>query len=163
MTQHQNEFMCPPQCFQQYRLPSITELPLSSNTRSFLLTLTLTSFSMEKSIQRPIKLTEATRQLCGTEKSTSPTKQSQHEAKQPFFFYGSLQDPTILKHVLTLKEQPILRPATVHGFRLKLWGPYPALLDGESDAMIPGMIYEINSSQQIEQLQTYETNLYTPN
>lgn len=44
------------------------------------------------------------------------------------FFYGTLSLPHILQRVLSLDSAPILLPATIEGYTLKMWGPYPALI-----------------------------------
>ncbi|MCJ1264034.1 hypothetical protein MMC22_003905 [Lobaria immixta] len=44
------------------------------------------------------------------------------------FFYGTLMDPTTLQWVLELPSPPVLRPATVTGFAVKMWGVYPVLI-----------------------------------
>ncbi|CAG7915908.1 unnamed protein product [Penicillium olsonii] len=46
------------------------------------------------------------------------------------FFYGTLMDPDTLCKVLGLsRPPPLMRPARIIGYQIKLWGPYPALLD----------------------------------
>lgn len=52
-------------------------------------------------------------------------------AKELYFFYGSLMFPRMLQHVLDLPELPELKPAHIVGLHMKVWGPYPALVDGE--------------------------------
>ncbi|THH27239.1 hypothetical protein EUX98_g6949 [Antrodiella citrinella] len=44
------------------------------------------------------------------------------------FFYGTLSLPHVLQRVLGLNEAPILLPASIKGFSIKMWGPYPALI-----------------------------------
>lgn len=77
-----------------------------------------------------------------------------------FFFYGSLMDPATLGKVLNLSERPILQPAKVIGYHYKLWGPYPALLDGPCGAEVHGAAFEIESAEQVKLLQDYETEHY---
>ena len=60
--------------------------------------------------------------------------------KELFFFYGTLMDPTTLTKVLNLTEPPISHPATTAGYHIKLWGAYPALLDGPCGAKIEGVV-----------------------
>ena len=66
-------------------------------------------------------------------------------------------DPTTLDKVLHLSERPILQPATITGFYCKLWGQYPALLDGPRGAKIEGVAFEVKTAEQINLLQDYET------
>ena len=44
------------------------------------------------------------------------------------FFYGTLSLPHILQRVLELDQTPVLLPASVTGYQLRMWGPYPALV-----------------------------------
>ncbi|CAI7635483.1 unnamed protein product [Penicillium pancosmium] len=46
-----------------------------------------------------------------------------------YFINSTLADPTILREVLSLETEPQLRPASIIGYRCKLWGRHPALLD----------------------------------
>ncbi|KAJ5208950.1 hypothetical protein N7449_003329 [Penicillium cf. viridicatum] len=77
------------------------------------------------------------------------------------FFYGTLMDPHTLCQVLKSSERPrIMRRARVTGFEIKLWGPYPALLDGEPFRSVDGMAYEILSKTELDRLAAYETDKY---
>ncbi|KAJ5112248.1 hypothetical protein N7532_000293 [Penicillium argentinense] len=77
------------------------------------------------------------------------------------FFYGTLMDPDILSRVLkSSKKPPIMHRARVMGYQVKLWGLYPALLDGESLNPVDGMAYELRSQTQLDRLATYETEQY---
>ncbi|CAL1710967.1 unnamed protein product [Somion occarium] len=50
------------------------------------------------------------------------------------FFYGTLSLPHVLKRVLSLTNTPPLQSAFVFGYSVKMWGPYPALVQlKESD------------------------------
>lgn len=71
-------------------------------------------------------------------------------------------DPSFLSEVLNLSEKPILRPAKLVGYSLKLWGPYPALIDGPPEAVVQGMVYEVKSEKHGARLADYETNAYAP-
>lgn len=79
------------------------------------------------------------------------------EAKELYFFYGSLMFPRMLQHVLDLPELPELKPAEVVGLHVKMWGPYPALVNGEPGEVVKGMAYEVEGSEQKEKLARYET------
>ena len=57
------------------------------------------------------------------------------------FFYGTLMDPDILSKVLrSSKPLPIMRPARITGYEIKLWGPYPALIDDKPLHPVDGMV-----------------------
>ncbi|CAI7570381.1 unnamed protein product [Penicillium discolor] len=60
------------------------------------------------------------------------------------------------------ERPPVMRRARVIGYEIKLWGPYPALLDGEPFHLVDGMTYEILSQTQLDQLAAYETDKYQP-
>jgi gamma-glutamylcyclotransferase (GGCT)/AIG2-like uncharacterized protein YtfP len=82
-----------------------------------------------------------------------------------WFFYGSLMDPSTLQSVLSLAERPKLRPANLPGYHLKMWGQYPALIDGRPLLTVPGMVFEAGehnerSKDVLAKLQTYEGENY---
>ena len=77
-----------------------------------------------------------------------------------FFFYGSLMDDQQLKKVLRLKSPPVLRPASVVGYSIKLWGPYPALIDGPPGNVVNGVVYEVQQEEHEKRLSYYETDAY---
>jgi hypothetical protein len=52
---------------------------------------------------------------------------------------------------------PELKPAEVVGLRVKMWGPYPALVEGEPGAVVRGMAYDVEGAEQKENLANYET------
>lgn len=81
-------------------------------------------------------------------------------SKEYYFFYGSLMDPKVLRRVLQLDERPVLTPAMIVGYKIKMWGPYPALLHGEETETIRGMVYEVEGTTGRDRLQAYETNRY---
>lgn len=70
--------------------------------------------------------------------------------------------PFFFSKVLNLPEKPILRPAELIGYPLKLWGQYPALVDGPAGAVVEGMGCEIESERHAEKLVRYETRAYRP-
>lgn len=78
----------------------------------------------------------------------------------PFFFYGSLADPLLLKSVLQSATPPISRPARVQFYKIKLWGQYPALVSGPPDSYVDGMICIIETAEQQKKLERYETDVY---
>ncbi|PKY05123.1 hypothetical protein P168DRAFT_235402, partial [Aspergillus campestris IBT 28561] len=77
------------------------------------------------------------------------------------FLYGTLMDPQTLCRVLKLsRPEPVMRRAKVVGYETKLWGPYPALVDGEPLCSVDGMACEIFSRTQLDRLAEYETDKY---
>lgn len=81
--------------------------------------------------------------------------------RQYCFFYGTLMDPETLAQVLRISDSPpIMRRAKVIGYDIKLWGPYPALVDGRPLRPVNGMAFEILSKTQLDRLVSYETEKY---
>ncbi|KAI1740914.1 hypothetical protein F4680DRAFT_418105 [Xylaria scruposa] len=77
-----------------------------------------------------------------------------------YFFYGTLAKPEILKHILDLQEEPLLRPAKIIGYKLAYWGQYRALVDGEPGEEVLGFAYEVQTIEHEFKLARYETNAY---
>ena len=77
-----------------------------------------------------------------------------------YFFYGTLTRPEVLSHILSLKETPVLRPASIEGYSLAMWGQYKTLLDGPPCNIVEGAAYQVQSEEDEEKLQYYETNAY---
>ena len=84
-----------------------------------------------------------------------------------YFVYGSLMDPTTLKAVIAARGPPMLRPATISGYHIKMWGRYPALLDSldsQPPPTIHGMAFEIDrfehAGRMCQRLQEYEGSKY---
>jgi len=77
-----------------------------------------------------------------------------------YFFYGSLMDEKQLAKVLRLDSPPVLRPASVVGYSIKMWGPYPTLVDGPTDNVVNGVVYEVQKEDHEKRLAYYETNAY---
>ena len=69
-------------------------------------------------------------------------------------------DPATLVKVLHLSEPPTLQPARVTGYQCKLWGQYPALLDGPPGAKVEGVAFEVETAEQVKLLQDYVTKRY---
>ncbi|KAL2015035.1 hypothetical protein VTK56DRAFT_6439 [Thermocarpiscus australiensis] len=78
-----------------------------------------------------------------------------------YFFYGTLMNPNILKHVLDLKIKPVLRPGKVYGYELAKWGDYHALIDSEPGRVVTGCAYLVQSVEEEYKLAYYETNAYS--
>jgi gamma-glutamylcyclotransferase (GGCT)/AIG2-like uncharacterized protein YtfP len=82
---------------------------------------------------------------------------------QPYFmfFYGSLLDPEVLQTVLRLPDLPIMKPATIRGFRMKMWGIYPTILPTASkNESVKGMVWEVTDENYFDRLAAYETVAY---
>ncbi|KAJ5263716.1 hypothetical protein N7478_011321 [Penicillium angulare] len=99
--------------------------------------------------------------------TTSPSPSQEDSApadsfeRQYCFFYGTLMDPETLSQVLrTPGSLPIMSRARVIGYDVKLWGPYPVLIDGKPLQTVDGMVFEILSKTQLDRLVSYETDNY---
>ena len=66
-------------------------------------------------------------------------------------------DLSILADILDLKAEPVLRPAKIIGYLCKLWGQYPALIDGATGTIVEGASYDVESQEDGEKLAYYET------
>lgn len=76
------------------------------------------------------------------------------------FFYGSLMDPEVVQAVLGLPDLPVTTPATISGFRIKMWGIYPALIPSPSGEVL-GSVWEVTLEDHFQRLAAYETAAYT--
>lgn len=103
----------------------------------------------------------------------APKPPTQHDLDPPtglYFFYGTLMDPSILSSVLGLdpaaaeqrKSDFDLRPAYIVGYECKLWGPYPALVDGpqSGSSSIDGAVFQVRTVEEGKRLAEYETANY---
>ncbi|CRG82977.1 hypothetical protein PISL3812_00325 [Talaromyces islandicus] len=77
----------------------------------------------------------------------------------PYFFYGTLSDPSMLRDVLGLQSGPKFRPASILVYECKLWGPYPALIDAPG-LSAEGAVYHVQTVEHGERLAAYETDNY---
>ena len=77
-----------------------------------------------------------------------------------YFFYGSLMDEIQLTNVLGLNSPPTLQPASIVGYSIKMWGPYPTLVDGPPGNVVNGMVYEVQKEDHEKRLAYYETKAY---
>ncbi|PYH78228.1 hypothetical protein BO82DRAFT_266180, partial [Aspergillus uvarum CBS 121591] len=100
---------------------------------------------------------------------TAPPKFINHAPKAqpvaaptgPYFFYGTLADPSLLAKILGLVDgTPHLRPAYLLGYACKLWGQYPALVEAEPGPVVRGFVYEVRTRGDGERLALYETENY---
>ncbi|KAK6496910.1 hypothetical protein TWF481_001891 [Arthrobotrys musiformis] len=84
-----------------------------------------------------------------------------------FFFYGTLTIPAILKQILQLTEEPVLLKAQTSMYKVKMWGPYPALVDLSPDdnderEPVKGVAYTVETEEHFKRLVAYEGGNYTP-
>ncbi|RYP67423.1 hypothetical protein DL771_007254 [Monosporascus sp. 5C6A] len=81
-----------------------------------------------------------------------------------FFFYGSLQDPGQIRRVCGLDASALppgaLQPATIRGWRVKMWGPFPALVPAAADAEVRGVAWKCEVGAHVSRLCFYETDNY---
>ena len=77
-----------------------------------------------------------------------------------YFLYGPLMDTTQLAQVLSTEEELILRPARVTGYKVMLWGRYPALLEGTPGSVVRGAAFRVETATQAKKLQGYNTDAY---
>lgn len=88
-------------------------------------------------------------------------EEEKRHSKEWYFFYGSLMDPKQLQQVLGLREPPRdFRPAEIIGYHIRMWGPYPVLLDGPPGNVVKGVAYEIEGGEYKDKLARYETANY---
>ncbi|KAA8643670.1 hypothetical protein EYZ11_003386 [Aspergillus tanneri] len=80
----------------------------------------------------------------------------------PYFFYGTLTDSSMVSEILNLDTEPILRPATIVGYKCKMWGQYPALLPTITDTVVEGSVYLVRGREDGRKLADYETSNYHP-
>jgi hypothetical protein len=76
------------------------------------------------------------------------------------FFYGSVMDPEVIRAIHNLAEPPAAKPATISGFRIKMWGAYPTLIPSTSER-VAGSVWEVTSEEHLDLLAAYETAAYT--
>lgn len=78
-----------------------------------------------------------------------------------FFFYGSLQDPQRLAQVLRHPVSHVpLQKAKLRGYKMMLWGQYPALAAGAKKDSVEGMICSIDNKEDFDKIQAYESDNY---
>lgn len=77
----------------------------------------------------------------------------------PYFFYGSLLDPSLLTELLGLECEPELLSASLDGYQCKLWGLYPALV-ACAGGTVHGAVYTVESVEDACKLADYETGNY---
>lgn len=85
---------------------------------------------------------------------------AERDKKEMYFLYGSLMDPTTLQRVLGLADPPDLEAAEITGYQIRMWGPYPALVNGPPESVIRGMAFEVEGAEKKDDLLFYETVRY---
>ena len=68
-------------------------------------------------------------------------------------------DPEVLQAIPDLPELPTIRPATISGFRIKMWGIYPTLIPCHS-GRVTGTVWKVTSEAHFDRLAAYETAAY---
>jgi len=94
---------------------------------------------------------------------TKLTPLREHDA--PFtpcflFFYGSLMDSDVLQAILELPTVPLTHKAFLEGFTIKMWGIYPAIIQGGGEKIL-GTVWKVDSETHFLRLAEYETSNYT--
>ncbi|KAF8637485.1 hypothetical protein AX16_010813 [Volvariella volvacea WC 439] len=86
---------------------------------------------------------------------------SVQDSKHYYFFYGTLGVPHVLKRVLGIDEEPEYKSASIFGHKIKMWGPYPALVYAElnPEAKVEGKAW-LGDKKHLNRLQRYETENY---
>lgn len=69
-------------------------------------------------------------------------------------------DPEVLQAVLNLPELPTTRPATISSFKVRMWSIYPALILGDYDEIVSGVVWKVEKEDHFKRLQEYETSAY---
>lgn len=77
--------------------------------------------------------------FCASHESTKPSYLAARRICQKPL-RGTLTDPSMVREILGLETEPELRPARLSGYKCKLWGQYPALLDAP-DSVVGGAVY----------------------
>ena len=69
---------------------------------------------------------------------------------------------SILAEVIGSEENPVLHRAKIFGYKMMMWGPYPALVRDKDNAVIEGAAFHVENEAQARRLQRYETSAYAP-
>jgi gamma-glutamylcyclotransferase (GGCT)/AIG2-like uncharacterized protein YtfP len=79
-----------------------------------------------------------------------------------FFFYGSLMDREVLQTVLGLPVAPDVGKGYITGFKVKMWGIYPALVPNENNdgSKVTGTFWTVDHKDSETRLSNYETRAY---
>jgi hypothetical protein len=68
-------------------------------------------------------------------------------------------DPEVIQTILNLAELPTTKPATLSGFRIKLWSIYPALVPS-TPGSVNGTVWKVDTEEHFNRLAAYETSVY---
>ncbi|KAI1497362.1 hypothetical protein F5X99DRAFT_423576 [Biscogniauxia marginata] len=130
----------------------------------------------------------------GKSEATTSKVHIDAQAFQPcyMFFYGSLMDAQVLQQIARLPSPPVLEPAWISGWEMKMWGSFPTLIPAAalaadnsitttttkqpeqersssssssplgSENIIRGVAWKLTTYAQFAHLQEYETDHYEP-
>jgi hypothetical protein len=85
---------------------------------------------------------------------------AQDEYPVVYFLYNDLANRNRLMRVLALAELPALEPAVALGGKLMTWGRYRALVNGEEDDKVGGVMYTVQNKVDEDFLRGHETGKY---
>jgi hypothetical protein len=93
-----------------------------------------------------------------------------------FFFYGSLQITSVLRDVCDpssrftsgrrdspgegIDEFAIYISGRIKSWKIKMWGPFPALVPADDDEYVAGVVWHCRRPELVSRLCLYETNAY---
>ncbi|KAF5355438.1 hypothetical protein D9758_006420 [Tetrapyrgos nigripes] len=83
--------------------------------------------------------------------------------RQTLFVYGTLSLQHVLQKVLGLAHLPTFHEASIRGYVLKMWGPYPAFVESEPfnpDVTVRGKAWVVQDDDQLVLLKLYEGDNY---
>lgn len=89
-----------------------------------------------------------------------PVSPLQDQYPVSYFFYGTLAEPDRLSRILGLQNEPVLKAATICRGKLKMWGQYRALIDGDDRDRVDGWMYVVENKEHEDTLRAYETCNY---
>ncbi|XHF98849.1 hypothetical protein AWENTII_002383 [Aspergillus wentii] len=64
-------------------------------------------------------------------------------------------DPEVLQTVLDLSEPPKTQSGSIYGFKVKMWGIYPAVVP-QKEGKVPGTVWRISTADQLRKLNSGE-------
>jgi hypothetical protein len=70
-------------------------------------------------------------------------------------------DPDVLQTILALPSPPAVARGSVSGFRVKMWGIYPALVPSSPGDEVRGTVWHVSEARHFARLAEYETGAYT--
>lgn len=102
--------------------------------------------------------------FAAVDRANPPTQEDPgEEAFKPchVFFYGSLMSEKVLRTVAKLQETPITQRGIIRGFKMKMWGIYPAAVpDSDTHGAVAGTVWHVDDPSHLTRLQEYETRAY---